>query len=185
MWIAELREKNYLRDFDMSWHSRDGRTVAISLNTSLLRNAVGEPVAMLNIARDISDRKRLVTELERKTTQIELLNRIIGKANATMNFEEIFNTVAREVHTLVPYDQMNVGVLSENGTEIVNFASVGPAAWTREVGARCPVEQSIAQLAIRTGTAAIVDDLATHALPVSPQSLIERDYPHISPYRSG
>jgi PAS domain S-box-containing protein len=73
LWISELREKNYLRDFDMHWQTKDKKRVAVSLNTTLLRNTRGEPVAMLNIARDISERKRLSEELEARTRQIETL----------------------------------------------------------------------------------------------------------------
>jgi len=45
----------------------------VSLNTTLLRNTRGEPIAMLNIARDISERKRLAEELEARSRQIEHL----------------------------------------------------------------------------------------------------------------
>ena len=73
LWIAELRTKNYLHDFDMYWLTKDKRKLAVSLNTTLLRNNRGEPIAMLNIARDISERKRLAEELEARTKQIETL----------------------------------------------------------------------------------------------------------------
>jgi PAS domain S-box-containing protein len=121
-WIAELREKNYLRDFDMTWRRKDGQTIAISLNTTMLRNAVGEPVAMLNIARDISDRRRLALELERKNRQIELINRIISKANSTMEFPEIFDTIAREVAILTAFDRIGVCLLSNDGRSLTVYA---------------------------------------------------------------
>ena len=73
LWISELREKNYLHDFDMNWLSKDKRKLAVSLNTTLLRNSRGEPIAMLNIGRDISERKRLSEELEARSRQIETL----------------------------------------------------------------------------------------------------------------
>ena len=40
VWLAALREKRFLRDFDMRWKKHGGTEVAISLNTSLLRNAL-------------------------------------------------------------------------------------------------------------------------------------------------
>lgn len=73
VWVSELRRKNYLHDFDMSWLKKDGKKIAISLNTTLLRNTHGAPIAMLNIARDISERKRLMEELEARAKQIEML----------------------------------------------------------------------------------------------------------------
>jgi PAS domain S-box-containing protein len=73
LWISELRTKNFLHDFDMSWVTKGNKRIAVSLNTTLLRNTRGEPIAMLNIARDISERKRLTEELETRSRQIEQL----------------------------------------------------------------------------------------------------------------
>jgi PAS domain S-box-containing protein len=73
LWISELRTKNFLHDFDMNWVTKSKKRIAVSLNTTLLKNARGEPIAMLNIARDISDRKRLSEELEARSRQIEHL----------------------------------------------------------------------------------------------------------------
>ena len=89
-WIVELRERNYLRDFDMTWHAKDGRSVAISLNTSLLRNALGEPVAMLNIARDISERRRLIRELV-------ALNAISTSINKSLYLEEVLRVASEQI----------------------------------------------------------------------------------------
>jgi PAS domain S-box-containing protein len=73
LWISELRTKSFLHDFDMNWVTKGKKRIAVSLNTTLLRNTRGEPIAMLNIARDISDRKRLAEELEARSRQIEHL----------------------------------------------------------------------------------------------------------------
>jgi PAS domain S-box-containing protein len=73
LWISELRTKNFLHDFDMNWVTKSKKRIAVSLNTTLLRNTRGEPIAMLNIARDISERKRLSEELEARSRQIEHL----------------------------------------------------------------------------------------------------------------
>jgi len=73
LWISELRTKSFLHDFDMNWVTKGNKRIAVSLNTTLLRNTRGEPIAMLNIARDISERKRLAGELEARSRQIEHL----------------------------------------------------------------------------------------------------------------
>lgn len=158
-WIAELREKSYLRDFDMTWRRIDGRMIAISLNTTMLRNALGEPVAMLNIARDISERQRLSIELERKNRQIELLNRIISKANKTLDFGEIFDIIAAEVLALIPYDQINVGLVSDDRRSIVIHSCFSPSGKNLPRGTSVPIEETVSRLAIEKGTPVVLDDL--------------------------
>ncbi len=71
LWIANLREKNWLHDFDMTWHSKDGSMIPVSLSTTLLRDAAGTPVAMLNIARDITERVRLMKDIERRNKELD------------------------------------------------------------------------------------------------------------------
>ncbi len=159
-WIAALREKNYLRDFDMTWKRVDGRTVAISLSTTLLRNALGEPVAMLNIARDITDRRRLTVELERKNRQIELLNRVISKANATMAFAEIFETIAREVSTLVTFDHISVGMVTEESRSMTVYASLGSDGTSPSPGSTVDISGTAVRLAIERETPVVVSDAA-------------------------
>ncbi|MCK5572277.1 MAG: PAS domain S-box protein, partial [Bacteroidetes bacterium] len=161
-WIAELREKGALRDYDMHWKRNDGREVAISLNTTLLRNYQGEPVAMLNLARDITERKRMSTELTSKTLQVEMLNRIISKANSTVDFAGVFEVIAQEVGPLVPFDQLNVGLLSDDRSRMTLHACMSPIDKTLPAGTTIPVGESVSSLAIREGKAVIVGDLLDH-----------------------
>jgi PAS domain S-box-containing protein len=159
VWIAALREKRYLRDFDMTWQRKDGARLAISLNTTLLRNAVGEPVAMLNIARDISERKRLANELTTKNRQIEMLNRVISKANSTVSFEDVFSGIAHDVSQLLAFDAMTVALVSDDGQNVRRYASMGTSAAPLPVGSIVPLSRTVSRLAIANGTAEVFSDL--------------------------
>ncbi|HUI64556.1 MAG TPA: PAS domain S-box protein, partial [Bacteroidota bacterium] len=159
VWLAALRERKFLRDFDMTWRRQRGGDVAISLNTTLLRNALGEPVAMLNIARDITERRRLVTELTNKSKQIEMVNRIISKANSTMEFPRIFEVVAEEIGSLMSFDHMDVALLSEDRRNCVVYATAGSSGGFPATGETFPLEKSVSKLSVETRQAVIVDDI--------------------------
>ncbi len=180
-WIATLREKNYMRDFDMTWNRTDGTPVAISLNTTLLRNALGEPVAMLNIARDITDRKRLSVQLEWKNRQVELLNRIIGKANETMDLTEMVDTVGSEILPLIAYDQINVAELADDGRTMTVLACINNEGEPIPVGTVIPVERTVSKLAIEGNRAVVVNDLGAHEnLAETTGSIVEGFHSQIS-----
>lgn len=114
-WVAALADKKHLHDLDMTWRHRNGHSIALSLNTTLLTNAQGEPMAILNIARDISERRRLSIELEWKNKHIELLNRIIGFANTTLDLNKIFDTLATEIHALIPFEGLSIAFVDDDG----------------------------------------------------------------------
>jgi PAS domain S-box-containing protein len=160
-WITALREKQSLRDFDMTWKRKDGRKVSISLSTTLLRTATGEPMAMLNLARDISERKQLANELSAKNRQIEMLNRIISKANTTVDFATIFDIIAVEVLNLLTYDLIAVSLLTEDGQNVRLFACMSPGKSDIPVGEVVPLDRSISGVAIAAKEPIVVADLSS------------------------
>ena len=157
LWISTLREKNWLHDFDMTWKTKDGRRINMSLSTTLLRNSLGEPVAMLNIARDITERVRLARDLETRGRQIEMINRIIGKANQTMDFDDIFSAIADEINSIIPSDFINVGVLGGDGNTLEVYAVSRNQSLQK--GAVFPVAETVSQFAILEKKSIVVPDL--------------------------
>lgn len=162
LWIANLREKNWLHDFDMTWRAKDGRQIPMSLSTTLLRNAMGEPIATLNIARDITDRTRLTRDLESRNKQMEIINRIIGKANQTMDFDEVFAAISEEIRTLLPADDITVALISEDGTGFSTFALSGGSR-TLERGTTIPLDETVSRIALETERPVVIPDLAADA----------------------
>jgi len=172
LWIANLRKHSSLHDFDMTFKTKHGESIAVSLSTTLLRNQLGEPIAMLNIARNISERTRLMKVLENRNRQIELINRIIMKANQTMNFREIFEIVSQEIQTLIPCDDVNIGILNPDGTSLKIYAATGRESLSE--GGIIPLEKTISQFAIKERKPIIVNDF-----------LAEEKYRSIAVYKKG
>jgi PAS domain S-box-containing protein len=161
LWIANLREKNWLHDFDMTWKTKEDDLISMSLSTTLLRNSYGEPIAMLNIARDITERRRLMKELQRRNRQVELINRIISAANQTMDFNEIFMKIAAEIRETVPCDDMNIALLNPAGKSLLVLAALLPDS--RYGGDQVPIERTASQYAVVSQQPVIIPDLAAEA----------------------
>jgi PAS domain S-box-containing protein len=157
-WISTLRERNWLHDFDMTWKGKTGHNISVSLSTTLLRNSLGEPVAMLNIARDITERARLAKDLEHRNKQIEMINRVIGTANQTMDFEVVFAAVVKEINEVLASDMIDIGLLNDRADALVVYASAGPRSSERD--SSIPLERTITQFAVRENRAIVVNDLA-------------------------
>jgi PAS domain S-box-containing protein len=157
LWIASLREQNWLHDFDMTLRAKDGTLIPVSLSTTLLRNRLGEPIAMLNIARNITDRKKLMSALENRNKQIELFNRIITKANQTFDLRDIFITVSHEIKNIVSCDEIRIGILSEDreSLDIYSDSRAGGLGERKNLA----VSQTLSQYVIRDQKSLIIDDL--------------------------
>jgi PAS domain S-box-containing protein len=162
LWLGELREKEFLRDFDMTWRRPDGGTVAISLNTTFLRNSFGEPIAMLNIGRDISERVQLSNQLTATSRQVETLNRVLSKANSTMELPQIFDVMAEEILALITFDHLAVCMLRPWRNAVVVSATWGNETVVPPAGSDLQLKGSLAAPAIAVEKGVVIEDILTH-----------------------
>lgn len=117
-WLEKLREHNVLRDFDITWLRKSGERVAVSLNTTLLRNASGDPVLMVNIARDISERQASREELSRQLQRLEVLYDLSSALTETLNTHEIARTTYQQIEKVIPVDGFSISLYDEEKQEI-------------------------------------------------------------------
>jgi len=160
LWISSLREKSSLHDFDMTWKAKDNRLYSFSMSTTLLRNAVGEPFALLNLARDITERKRLTKKLEERNKQVELINRINAIANQTVDFSEVFSAFSEEISTVLSYDDLNFGLLDEQKGVLTIYAGEGISG--SYVGREFPLEKAVSKSAVSSRRPVLVRDFQEH-----------------------
>jgi PAS domain S-box-containing protein len=117
-WLEELREHNVLRDFDITWMRKNGERVAVSLNTTLLRNATGEPVLMVNIARDISERQAAREALSSQLQRLQVLYDLSSALTESLDLGEIARTTYHQVVKVVPADSFVIELYDESRSEV-------------------------------------------------------------------
>lgn len=103
-WLATLREERHQTDFNMTWSRRDGHSVPIRLNTTLLKSGAGDPVAILNLARDIGARKRLGEEVEQQNRELTILHEIGKGLTGALDTDTLFSLVCDGVSRAVAFD---------------------------------------------------------------------------------
>jgi PAS domain S-box-containing protein len=149
-WLDRLRKDGSLRDFDMTWVTKDGRRIAVSVNTALLRSTAGNIAAMANVARDISERRAAQMELKNQVQRLEVLYELGRSLTGTLDPGEIARIVYAQVCKVIPteafflmlYDQSNQQLYpllwyDRVDTEIVEYErpksnlslSDSPACW--------------------------------------------------------
>ncbi len=107
-WLESLRGMSMLRDFDMTWTNRQGHQIAVSVNTTLLRNTSGVPMVMVNLARDISERKAAQYELSRQLQKLEVLFQLSRSLGGTLDPTVIARLTYTEVAKVIPVDVFEI-----------------------------------------------------------------------------
>jgi PAS domain S-box-containing protein len=105
-WLDALRESQRVTDFDMQWVRRDGATIAISVSTTILRNAAGDPIAILNIARDINERQRQGEEIRQANRQLSLVNAIGLGLTGASDAPTVLNEVHEHLKDAIGYSTL-------------------------------------------------------------------------------
>ncbi|MDE3056461.1 MAG: PAS domain S-box protein [Bacteroidota bacterium] len=123
LWISELRKKKYLLDFDIHWKNKEGKIIAVSMNTTLLFNALGHPVAMMNMARDISSRKQLEEENKMQLERLRVLYEVSRDLTAKLNPEEICETLLQHLREVLLFDAFSIDRYSEESHMLTSVAS--------------------------------------------------------------
>ena len=113
LWIKELREKKSLRDFDIHWKSTGGRMVSVSMNTTLLYNALNRPVAMMNMARDITERKNLEEVNRLQFERLRVLYELSRTLTSLLKINEIAEAVYRHLVEVLPFDAFYIDLFDE------------------------------------------------------------------------
>ncbi|VVB91877.1 Methanogenesis regulatory histidine kinase FilI [uncultured archaeon] len=82
-WVGELMVKH-----------KDGRTFPIWLTTSLVKESKGEPIAMVGIITEITERKRAMEKLKESETRLAQAQRIahIGSWEHNLQTNELYNS---------------------------------------------------------------------------------------------
>lgn len=123
-WLEKLRENNVLRDFDITWLHKGGDRIAVSLNTTLLRNASGEPVLMVNIARDISERQASREELSRQLQRLQVLYDLSSALTNSLDSGEIARTTFQQLDKVLPIDTFFIDLYDGERKEVMPIFSM-------------------------------------------------------------
>ncbi|MEX2117808.1 MAG: PAS domain S-box protein [Bacteroidota bacterium] len=123
-WLDGLRVKSESRDFDLTWVSKGGKRIAVSLNTTLLHNASGAPMLMVNIARDISERKAAQEELGRQLNRLEVLYDLGKALGGTLDPVEIARITFEQLKKVIPTEAFYIDLYDEPARQVRSLIAV-------------------------------------------------------------
>ncbi|MBI2619826.1 MAG: PAS domain S-box protein, partial [Ignavibacteriales bacterium] len=124
VWLDGLRVKSELRDFDITWVNKKGKRIAVSLNTTLLHNSAGEPMLMVNIARDITERQAAREELRRQLQRLEVLYELGKTLGGTLDPKEIARNTFLQLKRVIVSDAFYIDLFDESTQEIHQLHAV-------------------------------------------------------------
>ena len=147
LWIKELREKKSLRDFDIHWKNTGGRLISVSMNTTLLYNALNRPVAMMNMARDITERKNLEEVNRLQFERLRVLYELSRTLTSLLKINEIAETVYKHLVEVLPFDAFFIDLFDESKGTVRNVV-----CYDTINNAKVKIQSESGESSLRAGT---------------------------------
>lgn len=117
-WLDGLRVRSELRDFDITWVSKAGTKIAVSLNTTLLHNAAGDPMLMVNLARNITERQEAKKELGRQVDTLGVLYQLGKLLGGTLDPLEIARRTFEQLRKVIETDAFYIDLYDEESQRV-------------------------------------------------------------------
>ena len=167
--LVHSRKKNAFKDSDIEIVERVGNQIAGAINNAGLFDEL--KITEGELAGSVVERTQVATQNE----VIAEIGRIIS---STLNIDEIYEPFAEQVHKLIDYDVLSIGLVNERDQTIKIEHRVGDNILGRTRGVVAPLAGTLTGEVYKTRQVAIVQG--------SPKAEIQKRFPQlIKTYESG
>jgi PAS domain S-box-containing protein len=138
---------------------RDGSPIEVSISTAPLHDAQGNITGVMGVIADITERKRMVEALIRRTRQLDALRAVSAEITRELDLPTLLRLIVRRAAELVGAASGTVFLWDERDQMLVPEAWHGFGAWRREM--RCRLGEAVAGTAAQRREGMIVNDYRT------------------------
>lgn len=150
--------------FDEERPAADGRTVWLRMSKVPLLDGRGELLGVLGYYEDVSAQKQAGMALLRRTSEIEMHNRILRQINTGMPLQETLEYMVRQIEVLHPWMRCSIMLVDPSGRRLEFGAAPSLSVAHRASVDGLPIEEgggSCGTAAFR-GERVIVEDALVH-----------------------
>ncbi|NUP99379.1 MAG: PAS domain S-box protein, partial [Armatimonadetes bacterium] len=156
-----VNEQGYVRGFESQRVTKDGRRLDVEITrTAFFEPGTGQRLGTSVVVRDVSEKRRLEREMQRKSRQLEIMNRIIEATSRSLDRDQTLRTIATQIEGLLPCDALVVCVPEAEMTRVRCRVLIGSGDLV--TGSEYVVERDDAAHApiFSSQGAVLIDDLA-------------------------
>jgi len=144
---------------------RDGTAFHVMASATLLKDAMGIPIGMVLVNRDIHEWKQVEAAEREQRLLAEALRDTSAAINSTLNLPEILEQILVSVEQVIPYSSASIMLLDDEVARVVHARGFG--AMGVDIGdvlaLRFPIREfSNLQEMLRTSTALVIPDTRGH-----------------------
>lgn len=170
--LAAPRPRSRHAGLELSARHKDGSEFLVTIALSPIPAA--SATLALAVVRDITEHKRIETALQRRITDLSVLNRMATIVTEAMDEDEIITRVIDETLQLVGVEAASIRLLDKEAGELILVAHRGLGDEFVEATRRMKLGEGVAGRVAQTGEPVIVGMLAEYPGELKPLLAQER-----------
>lgn len=142
-------------EFRVIWP--DGQIRTLRSQTELELDANGTPIRLKGVSQDVTEYKRAEEELQQRTRELALINRVTQIFSSTLELNEVLEVILEEVQHLLGITVTSLWLKPSDGEDLVCQHARGHNSEV-VIGWHLPVGHGFTGLAAKTGKSLVVSD---------------------------
>jgi PAS domain S-box-containing protein len=159
-----IEEDGRITDLESSWKRKDGSKILVRENARAVRDEEGDILYFEGMVEDITEHRSVQKKLERRVSQLTLLNDIGGRIAATLELDPILDKSIQLVRESFGYQHVALFMLDPEREEAVLKAGAGDYADAIPPDHRETLNQGTIGWVARQGRMVLVNDLEAEPL---------------------
>ena len=106
--------------------TKEGNPFPTTMSSTILKDEQGNPYAIAGVARNIAERKKAETILQKHTLQLETLQRITAVLSTSLELDVVLQLILKQIAKAIPYDSASIFLIENNELKIAIVNGLSP-----------------------------------------------------------
>jgi PAS domain S-box-containing protein len=163
--IKELKEKKVAIGKERSWIKKDGSTIDIEENISLLRDNQGNLSASIVSIRDVTERKKMENTLVKRNSELYILNAIGVILNGSIHLDA---TLTKVLHTILEVTSSDLdcgAILLQEGDKLIIKCALGFKSEPLKKTTHLPLDVGVSSKAFHSREPVVIESIEHYNEP--------------------
>jgi PAS domain S-box-containing protein len=158
----QARRGERIEHFEPVCVAKDGKQIDVSLTVAPIKDAAGNVVHLLFIARDLTRRKMGRAAIERRNRELLTLHKLSGIVLSSRSLEESYRDIVNEICAATGFPTAVIALYDETRQVIVFEGLRDGSLQSKRPPLEVPIDETLSGIVIRTGKPLIETHVLDH-----------------------
>jgi PAS domain S-box-containing protein len=156
-----IEQDGELTGIESAWKRKDGSTIYVRESARLVKDENGQPLYYEGTVEDITERKQVGVDLQKRVAQLALINDVGREIAAVLNLQNVLEIAARRIHEAFGFYHVALFTFDQQRGELVMQARAGNFAHLFPDGHRVKLGEGVVGWTGKHGQKVLANNVQT------------------------